>query len=60
MGKPKIRIDISGGVIQFITASMDIDIEIFDYDNQENEQGYHTICSPDEINSDLTFVEKQE
>ena len=60
MDKPRVRIEVSGGIVQHITASMDIDIEIFDYDNQDNEQGYHTICSPDEINSDLTFVEKQE
>lgn len=66
MDKPRVRIEVSGGIVQHITASMDMDIEIVDYDNQEaligtkNEEGYRNSCKPDKINPDLKFLEKKE
>ena len=65
MDKPKIRIEVSGGVVQYITASVDMEIEVVDYDEQDaligtnNEEDYRNICSPDKINTELTFVEKE-
>ena len=61
MSKPKIRIEMSGGVIQYITASTDMDIDVVDYDKEEaslgesNDNGYRNIYSPDKIDSDLKF-----
>ena len=66
MDKPKVRIEMSGGVIQYITASMDLDIEVVDYDDvdayigTENEMGYRNIYNPDNVNFDLKFLEKKE
>ena len=66
MDKPKIRIEMSGGVIQYITASTDMDIDVVDFDKEEaslwesNDNGYRNIYSPDKINSDLKFFEKKE
>ena len=66
MSKPKIRIEMSGCVIQYITASTDMDIDVVDYDKEEaslgesNDNGYRNIYSPDKIDSDLKFLEKKE
>lgn len=61
MDKPRVRIEVSGGIVQHITASVDMEIEIVDYDNQEasfgesNDNDYRNICSPDKIDVDLKF-----